>query len=38
MDVEVFLFILFVDIWMLFPKPESSLLVVVCVYKFCFRK
>lgn len=41
MDVEVFLLILFVDIWILFPKAESCLLdgcliVQVLLYKITY--
>lgn len=36
-DVEVFLLILFVDIWILFPKAKSYLLVVqVVLYKIMY--
>lgn len=37
MDVEVFLLILFVDVWMLFPKAETYLLMVVSLYRFWFK-
>lgn len=37
MDVEVFLLILFVDVWTLFPKAETCLLLVVSLYRFWFK-
>jgi len=36
--MEVVLLILFVNIWMLFPKAESCLWMVVSWYRFCFIK